>query len=318
MKLTNEQLRTTIHGAVEIQEQNGRLVPIRFGKFVREQVYVSGDYHNKCFHTAGVFSEFLTDSQHLSFKTNHSHFDVLVDGNLHFRAMREGGRGEFSLSLPEGKKRITIYYHFATQAQLWDVELDDGACFEQAPKRERKILFLGDSITHGYSASFSSMTYASRVTETLYAEAINQGIGGEKLNPYAIDEQLPFTPDLVSVAYGTNDWASAIGSHSRLAGTAAGYYARLRDLYPNAAIVCILPLWRGDSNRETGVGSFEEARRLIRAAAERVDAYIVDGMELVPHVPGVYRDGYLHPDNLGFAFYAENLVPHFKRALERK
>lgn len=318
MILTNQQLRTTIRGAAEITEQNGRLIPFRFGRFVRDEIYPSGHYHNECYQTAGVLSEFVTDSKTLAFQTNHSNFDVLVDGALYFRAMRKNGVGDFSLTLPAEKKRITICYPYTAAGVLWSVALDDGACFEPAPKREHRILFLGDSITHGFSARFSSMTYVSRLTEALYADVINQGIGGEKFNLFAIDEQLPFTPDLISVAYGTNDWASAIGSHSRLAGAATGYFARLRDLYPTTPIVCVLPLWRGDSNRETGVGSFEEARRLIRVAAEQAGAHVIDGMELVPHVPGVFNDKYLHPDDLGFAFYAENLLPHFKRLLENK
>ena len=66
------------------------------------------------------------------------------------------------------------------------------------------------------------------------------------------------------------------------------------------------------------MGSFEQARHIIRAAAEREGLYVVDGMELVPHVPSVYNDQYLHPNDLGFAFYAEKLLPHFKRLLERK
>ena len=79
----------------------------------------------------------------------------------------------------------------------------------------------------------------------------------------------------------------------------------------------ILPLWRGDMNRITAVGSFEDMRTIIRDAAARFDVDVVDGMELTPHIPDVYADRRLHPNAFGFQFYAENLLPHFERLLKK-
>ena len=47
------------------------------------------------------------------------------------------------------------------------------------------------------------------------------------------------------------------------------------------------------------------------------NATVIDGLSLVPHVTDVYADARLHPTEFGFQFYAENLLPHFKKILEK-
>ena len=160
------------------------------------------------------------------------------------------------------------------------------------------------------------MTYAHQVARALDAQVVNQGIGGERFNPRAVDDQMDFyQPDLVSVAYGTNDWSGT--TRGRLVGCCNGHFARLRDKYPSVPIVAILPLWRADMSRLTGVGTFEDMRTIIKEAAARFDITVVDGMTLVPNVTTFFADGYLHPNAIGFQFYAENLLPYFERLLKK-
>ena len=54
-----------------------------------------------------------------------------------------------------------------------------------------------------------------------------------------------------------------------------------------------------------------------RGMAEAGFTVVIDGMLLVPHVVEVFADARLHPSALGFQFYAENLVPYFKKILEK-
>lgn len=323
MILTNEQLRTTLAGAVEIAEKNGMLAPMRYGRYVRDHVYPVGDrFHGAMYHTSGIICRFVTDSATLAFDwysapagDGHS-FDVWADGVMYAHTGCAAGKGTLSVSLPAGKKTVEIYFPHHSEGQIANVTLDDGAMFENAPARKYKLLFIGDSITHGSTSAYASMTYAHQVARELDAEIINQGIGGERFNPRAVDDGVLMQPDLVSVAYGTNDWSGT--TRGRLVGTCNGHLARLRDKYPDIPIVQILPLWRGDMNRVTGVGTFEEMRTIIRDAAARFDITVVDGMTLVPQIPDVYADRRLHPDTFGFQFYAENLLPHFERLLKNE
>ncbi len=322
MILTNEQLRTTLRGAVEIEEINGRLAPRRFGRRLREQVYPTGNqFHPAMFHTSGVVSTFRTDSDTLSFTyfmedpIADQSFDVWANGVFLSHTVTEKQSDTVTVALPAGEKAVTIYFPYRREAQIFDLTLSDGASFAPAKEPACKLLFIGDSITHGSSTLFSSMTYAHQVSRALDAEIVNQGIGGEGFNACAVDTDLPFTPDLISVSYGTNDW-SHNPSHSYFVGVVNGHLAALRDQYPDTPIAVILPIWRADYTLTTKkVGSFDEAKQVIAKAAERIGATVIDGFTLVPHLRSVMEDNRLHPNEFGFQFYAENLLPHFKKIL---
>ncbi len=324
MVLTNEQLRATLTGAAEITEENGILTPFRFGRYVRESTYgVGKTFHYAMAQTSGIVSRFLTDSEDLAFSYAVSEplasqtFDVWANGIFYATVPCSPAEGRATVKLPKGEKLITIYYPHHADGKMFDVTLGTGAKFALAPKQNTRILFIGDSITHGSSAAQASMSYAHQVARVLDAEVVNQGISGEGFNPAAVDSDLDFTPDLVSVSYGTNDWSHS-PSYEDMEARANNHLQALRLKYPDAKIAVILPIWRADYTLTTKkVGSFEDARRLLREAATRVNATVIDGMLLVPHVTEVFADARLHPSALGFQFYAENLAPHFKKILEK-
>ena len=324
MVLSNEQLRSTITGAAEIIEESGILVPLRFGHHVRENVYPAGNrFHPATMQSSGVVSRFVTNSNTVAFSYTVStlsasqSFDVWADNVFYATQGCSPAEGRVEVKLPKGEKTVTIYFPHHEDGKIFDVTLDEGASFSTAPQRKYKVLFIGDSITHGSTAAHASMTYAHQLSRALDIEVVNQGIGGEGFNPDAVDNELYFTPDLVSVSYGTNDWSHA-PSYEEMEGRANGHLQALRAKYPTTPMAVILPIWRADYTLTTKpVGSFEDARNLLREAAARVGATVIDGMQLVPHVTDVYADLRLHPTEFGFQFYAENLLPHFKKILEK-
>ena len=321
MIISNEQLRALLRGATEIAEQNGHIVPYRFGKYVRESVYGEGNrFHGSTYHVSGVTVDFVTDSQHLSLSylasdaSGHT-IDTFVDGVMvqhsPCRAL-----GSVSLELPEGEHRVTVYLPHHATCELFDLTLDDGAQLAPAPAPSCRILFVGDSITHGSTSAFASMTYPHQVARALDAEIFNQGISGAVFNPFAVDDQLDAEIDMVISAFGTNDWS--LTTRGIFVGAANGQIARLRDKYPNIPIVILLPLWRGDHTRRTAVGSFEDMRDILRDTAARYGAQVIDGLELVPHVTSVFADARLHPNTFGFQFYAEELVKRLPKVGKNK
>jgi hypothetical protein len=212
---------------------------------------------------------------------------------------------------------VEIYFPSHREGRIFNVTLDDGASFALPAAPKYNILFKGDSITNGSSARYTSMGYAHQVARALDAHIINQGIGGEEFNPAAVDTDLALSPDLVVLAFGTNDWSHA-PSHSHMVGAVWGHVAALRDLYPNGKIAMILPIWRADHalmNKPTG--SFEEMRAVLCRVAEYFGVNVIDGWNLVPHVTDVFADARLHPNDYGFQFYAENLVPYLRELLEK-
>ncbi len=320
MILTNEQLRATLRGAVEIVERDGVLHPYRFGAHLRNEVYGAGNpYHAKTFHTSGIVSTFRTDSATLGFSFAVStaaasqSFDVCADGVLISHTPTESATGRIEVALGAGEKTVTIYFPYCVAGRIFDVTLADGASLAAAPDAAHRILFIGDSITHGCTAYLSSMTYPNQLARALNAEIVNQGIGGAGFEPTAVDE-CAGEFDLISVAYGTNDWSHA-PSHTHLVGMANGHLAALRDRYPHTPIALILPIWRADNHLLKATGTFDEMRRVLTEAAARFGVTVIDGLTLVPHLRSVMADDRLHPNSFGFQFYAESLVPHFERIL---
>jgi lysophospholipase L1-like esterase len=166
---------------------------------------------------------------------------------------------------------------------------------------------LGDSITQGYDAVFSSQCYANKMAHMLDAEIVNQAIGGEIFRPAILDEQLPFAPDLITVAFGTNDWSGQTAENFEK--NADGFYTKLANLYPNTPVFAILPIWRADWEKVTKAKPFHESRAILKALAEKhPNFHVIDGMALTPHLPAFFSDLYLHPNDLGFEIYAEELV----------
>lgn len=323
MVLSNEQLRATLSGAVEIIEQNGVLAPLRFGKYIRENVYPVGNRFNpKMTQSAGVVCRFTTSSRTLAFSYTvdivgaEQSFDVWVNGVFLVRHTCGTLAGRVEMELPCERSNVEIYFPSHREGRIFDVTLDDGAEFTLPAAPKHQILFKGDSITNGSTSRFTSMGYTHQVARALDAHIVNQGIGGEEFNPKAIDVDLTVDFDLIVIAFGTNDWSHA-PSRTQMVANVNGFLAGLRDRYPTVKLAMILPIWRADGHLTKPTGTFEDARDILCTAAARFDVNVIDGLKLVPHITDVFADKRLHPDEFGFQFYAENLVPHLKALLEK-
>ena len=56
------------------------------------------------------------------------------------------------------------------------------------------------------------------------------------------------------------------------------------------------------------MGTFENACAIVKEEAEALGLTVIDGLTLVPPMPEFFADEYLHPNDLGFGVYAENLI----------
>lgn len=321
MKLNLEQMKEITLGALNMDvSAAGEFCFYRFTEHQMEDVYIEiPDFYKKSKAAAGIRLDFLTDSETFSFrytiKSGSSRkfyfFDIFVDGVM---VAHEGEQemvakaGEVKLTLGEGKceRRVTVWMPGLSIVRLSDVTVDDGATLRRAPTA-RKILVLGDSITQGYDAVYASQCYANKLAHALDAEILNQAIGGEVFRPAILDENLPFTPDLITVAFGTNDWSKLTAEAFEK--NADDFYTKLAELYPDTRVFVILPIWRADWEKTTKTKPFHESRAILKSLAEKHPNFrIIDGMALTPHLPSFYSDLYLHPNDLGFEIYAEELV----------
>ena len=175
--------------------------------------------------------------------------------------------------------------------------LEEGTPDGDFPGRIRKkLLCYGDSITQGYDALHPSQGYAVRLARYFDWELWNAGLSGYIFDAGLLDEKLPFQPDIVTVAFGTNDWNWA-ESKEEAVRNAERYFDKIMELYPGRPIFYFSPLWRGDTGVPTKAGEFRPfCLALLNAAKER-GIETIDGYLAAPHKEDALADGILHPND---------------------
>ena len=143
---------------------------------------------------------------------------------------------------------------------------------------------------------------------------MNKAIGAEVYFPELAEIKSDLQPDIVTVAYGTNDWVSV--DKNTFTNNCSRFLQSLSNNYPNAQIIAITPIWRADNDRNDGFSDFFEIDTFIRNIAKDIENIsVIQGIDLVPHDRQLYGDGRIHPNDKGFEYYAENLVNKLKEVL---
>ncbi len=322
MKLNYEQIKEIVRGTAYTEQKNGTVLFHRF-TVQQEAAYSrrSSDFSKKAFASAGVFMEFVTDSEslklsaHLNSASSRSFYgcDVVVDGEIIACANGVFARGEsetdFELCayLGRGEKRVLIRFPWSAKTSLKSFELEDGA-YIKPHKRDRLMIMFGDSITQGYDSKNPSLSYASRLSDALSADAVNKAIGGEMFWQELADMRDDITPDLITVAYGTNDW-SLVG-RSDFERNCRGFYENLGRNYPSVKIFAITPIWRADCNEDSckEYPFLHVAEHIKAVTRDMPNVTVINGFDFIPHNTELFSDGYLHPNDEGFSHYAEAII----------
>ena len=332
MTLNNELLKKYIKGTLSVKEEDKWLSLSRFTEQQSRYYFekTPDTLYPKTRATAGMKFDLFTDANEISFdyrvfsassRAFYS-FDLYIDGvfcdELYVINFMNKKSGNVSFTLPEGAHRITVYFPNLMRADIRNIRLD-GASFADPVPSEMKIFCLGDSITQGYDAYHSSLSYTNRISQALNAEILNQAVGAEVFDEKILDEALPFEPDLITVAYGTNDWAILESKEVFLDG-AERFFKKIKSIYPDKPLVYISPIWRGDyqkpfGTQDTAVGGFEESVKELQILAKENGLSVIDGSPLTPHHSDFFADQILHPNDLGFGFYAENLLRELKKII---
>lgn len=336
MKLTFEEIRSALTGAVSAEVKEGALHPYRFTE--EQMVLYENRPRYKKRHTngAGIRLFFQTNSTRLFLKLNVSDrnnppafaADVFINGAYYdcIRNFEEPlpenyheqeypfGIFEKEFSLGEGLKTVTVYLPYAYEVEIMEVALEDGASFEPI-KRPKKLLVFGDSITQGYNSVHSSVRYASRLADFLDAEEFNKGVAGETFFPELAGTKEDFEPDYITVSYGTNDWNKS-AAPQELPANCRRFYESVSRLYPHSQIFALTPVWCAAHVNPTAFGPFEKVAELIREVTEPLpNVTVIDGFRLIPGDLRYFGDK-LHPNDDGFSHFAENLCKEIKKHLK--
>lgn len=318
MKLSLEQMRQITVGALTVWEEDG---VFRFAKCTPKQVEawyrietVLGDRAKS---TTGIRLDFHTDSSFFAFTTaNKVNYECYVDNVLTKAFFEKDFADGMSkrIELDGREHRIAFYLPSHSVGRLVSVELEDGASIVPH-KFDCKILFVGDSITHGWESTWDSLSYANHVSRFFNAESVNQGVGGGIFHVTTFDEEMAFDPDMVIVAYGTNDW-HFYKTLEQGREQCRRYLDLLTEKYGGKMLFGISPIWRADNgNDDAQMGSFRECADYVKEEILGHGMNLIDGETLTPHLPDFYSDEFLHPDTKGFGIYALNLIEQMQRHL---
>ena len=334
MKLNFDTIRAITSGAARIAEKADG---IHFYRFTQEQEAFYAQFpghYPVTFSTAGVRFRFRTNSPTLDLKLLINHvgaryyfaLDVYVNGVfigdirnfeelelMRKYTLQEQPVGEFQkcFDLGEGEKEVTVYLPWNVETVLQEIALADGATITPTPP-EKKLLCFGDSITMGHDALHTPRRYTAQLADYLGYAEYNKGIGGERFPPGLALLPEDFTPDLITVGYGTNDWRRRTMAEFQTA--CREFYHNLSNTYPNTPIYAIAPIWRSICTNTYECGPFRDIPNFFREVAKDIpNMTVIDAFPFVPPYTDYYADLTLHPNGAGFDRYFEGLKPYFEK-----
>ena len=319
MLLNLSDIKKITVGVESIEENDGKFSFFRFRECEANALIEKDNpnYYKRAFNSAGVRLSFYTDARTLSFDyecvsepaRKLGHFDVYVNGVLSYHfgyTDLEEYKSSFKAELPKGGATVDIYLPWSAKTVLKNLVLRDAG--ELVPiKREKKILCYGDSITQGFDAEYPSLSYYSRICNMFSADAINKGIAGYQFTPEFPCAKVDYEPEFITVAYGINDWSKYDKAEFKRRCT--GFFDALTSLYPDTRIFAISPICYLDSYKPTPFGdSAESVDSYIRECVlDKKNLTVLNGWSFTPALAEFYYDCVLHPNDMGFALYAENL-----------
>ena len=319
MKLTFEQIKNITVGALNIWEEDGAVM---FARCTQKQIdawYKLDEILGyRATGTTGVRLDFHTNSKTFAFSSKAiCNYEIYIDNVLTYAYFSKDFESEKRKEIVlDGKQhRITLYLPSHDEpGALETVEIEDGATLEPHTF-DCKILFIGDSITQGWESTWDSLSYAYHVSRFFNAESVIQGIGGAYYHDTTFDQEIEFEPDVVIVAYGTNDWVHGHKTVEDGRKHCKNFLDQLVARYGNAKMFGISPIWRADADNLTDMGSFESCLAYVKEEITNHGMTLIDGQTLTPHLPAFYSDEYLHPDTKGFGIYALNLISQLQKHL---
>lgn len=191
--------------------------------------------------------------------------------------------------------------------------------YVEALSKRKTVLAFGDSITQGYVAQLTSLTYVNQLSNNLDLEIINQGIGGYYFNEATIDQSIvALKPDLITIAYGTNDY-SKYDLKEEFLENISKYVGKLVKIFPDTPILGILPFYRNDQKNQARQRyrkyTLDEGREILSSIYGRHQNIQILKETGIPRIAETYVSDYLHPNELGFTFIAKAVEKKIEQML---
>lgn len=321
MIINSTGLEKLLRNYLEIEQTEEGLVIHRFTERQRSVYDLQENWKIRARCPSGVSLEMFTNARCIRLlffileKTREwSFFDLFINGVFIDSRSSYSHDGvlhtvEFELAGKQRKdpQRVTIYLPYNIYLALQSAEIIDGEAEPVTEPIRKKLLCLGDSITQGMDAYYPSSTFPVQLARFFEMDLLNQGVGGYIFNTHSLDEEISYKPDLVTVAYGTNDWRK-YSEHQEFMRECSLYMERLTDIFSEAKIFVITPLWRADSDQPSPMGPFSTLQETISSVCSAYPQItVLPGLNMMPNLKRYFTDG-LHPTDEGYGHYSTSLI----------
>jgi len=199
-----------------------------------------------------------------------------------------------------------------------------------APDNRPRVLFHGDSITHGHGVTSPRETYPSQVAEKIGCVPLNFGFGGTAWADDIVAQTIAARSDwdILTIMLGANSLAGADSTGkpetaAQYASKYDAYLATIRTAAPKKPILCITPILnRLDLKRggnETGEKPKVYRDGITRVVRERqrsdANLYLLDGLAMVNDPLFLLVTDTVHPNDAGMHRIAEGVAAALKPIL---
>ncbi len=311
------------HGCIEVRKCDEGYFPVRFTK-AQYDVYAGKPWccYPNC--TAGVYMEFITDAEEISFDYFFRLlffpsviFDIF-ENDIYTDFVREpdsSNKGHISYKKKTpGRTRIKIYLPYHGETHISNINFGNFTTTRET--RAKRFLVYGDSISQGLMGTHPCMSWVPLVCNATDADYINLSVGGDLFDKDMIDENYPWKPTALMIALGTNDLYFN-GRYSEIKTNIEEFFKKLRSVYPDIPVNVITPAWQTDLetfDTQEGCDKYKLYGQIyakIIKEAEKAGCNAVEGLKIMPHVPEYFTD-HVHPNDMGFLQYALGLLRYLK------
>jgi len=204
-------------------------------------------------------------------------------------------------------RKIEIIWPYGDGMELVNIKVVAGSAVTIASARPtNKLLLLGDSITHGYSASKVTASWAYLLCGLKSVQMISEGYGSlTTVGAYGTTAATGSGAYAVTVALGYNDFAA----QTALVTFQTAYQlllTNIRAALPSAKIYVITPIY----STSTNTTPLSDYRTYIGNAVTAVgdgNTVLIDGLSLMTNNSNRLSDG-IHPNDTGSAEIATALA----------
>ena len=326
-ELTKQQIQSIAKGYYQFKENAKGFAIYRFPDSILEACNDQNEGRRIRSHcSTGIVLDFLSNTEQLTLKCSVAEtgarafcfFDLWVDGIFaNYTGTEEAGEQDldinFNLGPTDKPRHIQLHLPHTREVFIKSISISENADLEPAPAKQVLLAF-GDSITQGMNSKHPSLCYTTTAGRMLDMDVFNTGVGGARFEMVFLQEKILDRADLITVAFGTNDWSGQVSSQDAFV-----FLTKLRELYPENKLYILAPIWRAvdtpDYELEPGRISLEEYRNQLREITKQIpNTHFIEKELLHPPRMALMLDG-THPETAGQIVYGTNLATVLRKLL---